>query len=766
MSLPTGPNVAAHSDSADPDKPIGNETTGGDPWGSRVELLRTAFLTPGRITPTATDASPLLVKSPSSGLPPELDAMLNPPRGSSQPWEHGTNLSEVARRQLTGMNEPTEAEVRSFTEAMRRMNPSLANGREPRPGELIRIPQREPDGSFTYRDARISMRLNNVGVLSTTDRTTGQTRYMLADGTSGRPVPNTGDSEIEFPGKGRSVERGDSTRWFNERGQLTREVLGNSSSAMQRRTLSDGSTIDQHTGDRKEHNFILNRRADGRLTLSDLAAENPRLLSFRNDGALTHSRENLMRTAEAALRDQPLLWSKFQADMIRLENRNLTGEQINNVYQQIQRVFDATSGDSVAPRETLPALATQLMSQAASPGSIDQGGAVTCTMAAAEVRTFTLHPELAVKMVADMALAGRTRVGNLQDEVTMPTADSLKPATEGNPPFNGERSFASQIFQLTAANAIQMQMGTASRFGRLNGVDAWTDTQGNLDPEKAGRAFHHADSVRAYDLISGAQNETGPILLLSPNRWQVGDGTTYPNNRMMPIQSEAQLRQILESTRQFPLFVAIEANLPGIAGVGRDNHMMTITGYDATTGRVRIDNQSGSRRDGTVTVGQLFNAINYDGHRSSQLERFSTAIDRGENVFEDITRAIETSRFQEWPNPGGLVDMAFKAISKMPEAQQSGALQRIAQLINIENAGHQVISFIDLLSSHDIPGAADLTERIALKYATENNITQAMAHPDSFDNLPFHDRRFMQALNNLRHLHPALLARILSRFPR
>lgn len=755
-------NVAASSDLTDPDKPIFDRTTttSEDPF-NRLELMRLAFA-PGRIPAATSDASVQLVGSPSAR--PEIDTILNPPRGSSQPWEQGTNLSDLARRELTGMSEPSEAEVRSFVEAMRRMNPSLANGGEPRPGELIRVPRRESDGSYFYRDARISMHLNNVGVLTTSDRITGRTSHTLADGTVGRPVPGAENSEIEFPGKGRSVERGDSTRWFNERGQLTREVLGNSSSSMQRRTLSDGSTIDHHTGDRREHNFILNRRADGRLTLSDLAAENPRLLTFRSDASLTESRDNLMRAAEGALRDQPLLLSKFQADMIRLENRSLTSEQVRNVYQQIQRVFDAASGDTAVPRESLAALATQLLSQAGTPGSIDQGGELTCTMAAAEVRAYTLNPDLVVRMVADMAIAGRARVGNLQNDVTLPTADSLRPADQGNPPYNGTRSFASQIFQLTAANAIQMEMGTTSRFGRLNGVDSWTDSAGNLDPDKVGRAFHHSDSVRAYDLIAGTRNETGPILLLGPDRWRVGDGSTYPDNRMLPIQSEAQLRQILEATRQFPLFVRIEASLPGIANVGRQNHMMTITGYDATTGRARIDNQNGSRRDGSVTVGQLFNAINYDGFRASQLERFNSAIDRGENVFNEIARAIETSRFQESPRHGGLVDMALKAINSMPEAQQPSALGRIAQLIDIERAGHGVIDFIDLLSKYDFPAAADLTERLALRYATENNITQDMARSENHDNLPHPHQRFMEALRAHRLLNPALLERIISRF--
>ncbi len=150
----------------------------------------------------------------------------------------------------------------------------------------------------------------------------------------------------------------------------------------------------------------------------------------------------------------------------------ISDRELAKVYQDINRLLEATDGAKLSQHQRT-ILAQQILFQAAHPDEISQGYHNTCNVTTLENIMYSRQPSLVSKVVVDAALTGQFKTAD--DTVVKLSAQNLRPDAEAsnNPPFDGERSFASQIFQETAVNVYWQRQsiapdGSTSRKGDIH----------------------------------------------------------------------------------------------------------------------------------------------------------------------------------------------------------------------------------------------------------------------------------------------------------
>lgn len=143
---------------------------------------------------------------------------------------------------------------------------------------------------------------------------------------------------------------------------------------------------------------------------------------------------------------------RSKRDGISLQEQARTFATTSNFFRR-----DAADG---MKREYLPVLGIQCLAQAADPRQIDQGPNNTCNVTTVEGRLYSKSPSDAIRVVANLATIGKfyrsdgIAISLKKDQLTPdPDALSLMNVTGKKPADSSARSFASQLFQLGAANA-------------------------------------------------------------------------------------------------------------------------------------------------------------------------------------------------------------------------------------------------------------------------------------------------------------------------
>ncbi len=117
-------------------------------------------------------------------------------------------------------------------------------------------------------------------------------------------------------------------------------------------------------------------------------------------------------------------------------------------------------------------LAQQIISQAADPSRICQGNHDTCAPTAIEIGAYIRHPEAAARAVADVALTGQYKALDGTTVKIDPTEHEKPSSSDTNP-----RSYASQIFQVTAVN-VALQVDYKNGYSKQAG-EYWQSDDGD-----------------------------------------------------------------------------------------------------------------------------------------------------------------------------------------------------------------------------------------------------------------------------------------------
>ena len=238
-------------------------------------------------------------------------------------------------------------------------------------------------------------------------------------------------------------------------------------------------------------------------------------------------------------------------DLTQLEQRARQGEmgaslpevrkELQKAYSQIERLF---SDQSKEPNrlEKLSA-ARQLARELGDPSDIDQGvSSDACRMVSAQYRLAVRKPSVVAKVVSDALLEGKVRFGNPQQELALDDRNRKPSSKEalfkGSPHISEERSFASQLFQVAAMNALGSDQQIVNE--HLHFTRKWNEDNADFNvpnysklvfvqtaesrPEADKSGKREAPSRKNNGmLVYGVNGDNKPVLLANGQR---GDGST------------------------------------------------------------------------------------------------------------------------------------------------------------------------------------------------------------------------------------------------
>lgn len=316
---------------------------------------------------------------------------------------------------------------------------------------------------------------------------------------------------------------------------------------------------------------------------------------------------------------------RFLQDMqtfeLRARSRGLSNEEINQTYGHIERLLSAGT-DARIPHDQRIALASQVMRNAADPTGIRQNEN-TCGVTSLESLIYSRHPAAAARLVTDVATTG-SYTGTNGTTVTL-DAESLRPSDAVgtvNLSREGEaRSFASQLFQVTAANVANRQEPNREHFvyaqlqpeGPKDTGEALYDT--SVDPpeiiaHEPGATGHINGLIGTYESITGDTDVSGFMM----NRAHIARRSSRADGFANAEELGQRLEQ-LDRAGRLPALMTVHAtnrlfDVPGQSpppeqdaseqnSGNNDRHYITVTGYDPATRTVFYDNNYGREEDRT-----------------------------------------------------------------------------------------------------------------------------------------------------------------------
>ncbi len=391
--------------------------------------------------------------------------------------------------------------------------------------------------------------------------------------------------------------------------------------------MQDGKLVTKHWGPRPGDHYQIEKSGTNKV-LIDIAEEDRVVPS--NDASIQQARTKLLERSRVKIKDEHQR-SKFEFDMNRFEQRakasGMPMEEVRKTYEQIDRLLVDNLPKAPLSAEWRTKLAQQVMAQSARPSSIDQGMHNTCSVSSIEVRTYSLYPSSAARVVADTATTGSFTSDDGTSVKTNP-----RPRTESvqNPPKDGERSHASQIFQVVAVNLHYVKENKAS------------DPPKHLKYEQFDKGMHDSstgEGVFDYADVVAGKSTVPKLLHKQPELWDdelvgvsnaitgrnevgfviahTGEGKDRKNVVGHFDSSEALKTMIadLHAKKMLPASIRLHSgNDPfytdsenGAAGGSGGWHEATILKYDpADPNYIEVDNSWGSKNDHRKTEKMSF----------------------------------------------------------------------------------------------------------------------------------------------------------------
>ncbi|HEY9684452.1 MAG TPA: hypothetical protein V6C86_22920 [Oculatellaceae cyanobacterium] len=326
------------------------------------------------------------------------------------------------------------------------------------------------------------------------------------------------------------------------------------------------------------------------------------------------------QTEVTRLSDELAELRKFKREISEFEKRcakqGIDPREVEKTLLQLERITEA-KGESPTSTEGRRHIAEQILHQATEPQSIDQGSHNTCNVTTVEIRTYTRTPSEAAKMVADIALTGQYTShpvtmpdGTVVPGVTVHLNPSPHDQSTEFPPQDGFRTYASELFQVTAVN-VHYRIEHALRHSDIeyrqkeNKEELW-DKAANKPVMKNGKPCREPNlDDRTYGEISDAitgKNEGKDVAIVN------GDYHSGKLENVLVVKSPQELEDQLKRLKaQHKLPVIIRVNCEcdpfyqdsgrGESGDSVGSHVVTITDYDEKKKLATVDNQWGAEND-------------------------------------------------------------------------------------------------------------------------------------------------------------------------
>jgi|GEM_PF-749838 len=332
----------------------------------------------------------------------------------------------------------------------------------------------------------------------------------------------------------------------------------------------------------------------------------------------SEARTKLLEAAERSYADNPGKFDAFKEQVEKFEERGkrdgLSDQVMDDTYDNVRRLLEF-EGETPTTAEQRERLAEQVMTQAANTNLIDQGHHNTCNMNTVEVRTYTRNPDDASRLVADVATTGKyTTTDGI--EVTIDPTPHNDSKSERR--WDGDRSHASEIFQVTAANVrLEQDNRKTDPPGQLRYEqhDRVPGTPGSGEaimdysqdpPKKVGTSpdINVGNVGKLRDVYASITGDHESEIVVGHDKF-----VTDTSDGVKRVGSEEAFNAFLSEAKdshKLPLIVAVHtSNEPfwsdsggGAAGGSGGGHVVMITDYEAgPPSKVTIDNSWGTRND-------------------------------------------------------------------------------------------------------------------------------------------------------------------------
>ena len=360
--------------------------------------------------------------------------------------------------------------------------------------------------------------------------------------------------------------------------------------------------------------------------------------------------DHLKDTAEKKLKDEPENLKRFKEDMDEFERRAkeakppLSPEEVAKTYQEVRRLMETEGDKPTDPNERL-ILAQQVMHQAAHPTEVRQGQHPTCNVAALESRLYTTNPSDVAKMVADAAIKGEytTNPPPPAKGVTVKLdTQSLQPTGEASyhPPRDADRSYASQIFQVTASNIAWEKYNQKQNPPKHTHFEQHEESDpGKVPHDSGGRQVDYSDPKHPQVLKNsdktpktGTGVTTGEMVDIAreitgkPQDGSVIESANFGDKGVTRVSREEDLNAALAEAKRsgrLPVTIHVYSGKEPFAtdsGNGKEGgsggwHVVNVTDYkEGPPAKVKIDNQWDDKKDhlkddNMVPVADLFKAM-------------------------------------------------------------------------------------------------------------------------------------------------------------
>ena len=340
---------------------------------------------------------------------------------------------------------------------------------------------------------------------------------------------------------------------------------------------------------------------------------------------------------------------KFESDFKERSTKSEADKhfEMANTYRQVSRLLSADTDvlsrypqckQSSSETPWRVQAAEQIMHQAAEPTSVDQGVLAVCPTAALQVRQYWRDPSAVAKLVTDVLLTGsyKTTTGERTLDMTK-CPDNLipdifarqfsidkqikgEPAHAWGKSYFGVRSFASQIYDVTATNValsakgLRYEQPTAAELehykNKAQGVVIKLDSGERIswgNALKAKLTVTNEEIVELNRKITG-NLEIGFVILgplLSKGERQnkemqcfhelanLGSGAQY----CYSIGELSQVLQTIKDTGLWPPIASVDTRTPPFSKEDGGGHLINITGLSKDAKHVSFDNTWGKPQD-------------------------------------------------------------------------------------------------------------------------------------------------------------------------
>jgi hypothetical protein len=380
-------------------------------------------------------------------------------------------------------------------------------------------------------------------------------------------------------------------------------------SAYTRHKNRDGSIEHIGTGQAPGDNFHVHELKDGSYKVVD---EKNRDLIRSKDPDVVAQRGRLDSLSSNFT--DPESKARFRADMAKLEERMKGNpKEVALTYSEIASMLEQRDKAKIKP-EAVDRLAQDVMSQAATPKSVDQGTHPTCNVTSVESVMYHDNPSVAANALKDVALRGEHQVAS--GNVVQVDAQSLQPSSLDKRQ-DGQRSLATQYMNVLMVNAALAERGDGTHY---TADDRRIKETAGRPPEDVGKtpSLSLGEIARSYKLMMG--DKAKPTIIVAHESAaekdangaiKKVDGVEYYKDQ----QDYERLLQRLKATQGLPVVghIDVRNNFSppdrSCSAPDSDTYAGHVLGLDdIANGKVEINNQWGSKCDYSIPVKQAYQA--------------------------------------------------------------------------------------------------------------------------------------------------------------